>query len=339
MIPEKYKDYLAPDFASDEDFIRWVLNNQPVDKTFWDKLISEKPEKKKEIDQARKLITRSRDILSTPQFSQEEKEQMHQKLADAIHNTKSIKGYIGRAPVWVRWAAVIFILAAGGITFLFIQESQPSFKYETEFGQIHTLTLPDSSLVRLNANSCLTIGSDWNGQQDRHVWLEGEGYFEVKKLPLTRARFFVHTNDLVIQVLGTRFNVNSRNSQTSVVLDEGQIKLAFKGRDEEVIMEDPGDKIDYESTTHRVTQLKVNSKIHNSWKEGIQLFEKISLIKIIEKMEEIYGVRIQVKNTSLLERNLTMGIPVEDLNIALATIESVLGLRIVQLNEHEFMIE
>ena len=56
-------------------------------------------------------------------------------------------------------------------------------------------------------------------------------------------------------------------------------------------------------------------------------------------MEEIYGVRIQVKNTSLLERNLTMGIPVEDLDIALATIESVLGLRIVQLNEHEFMIE
>ena len=72
------------------------------------------------------------------------------------------------------------------------------------------ILLPDGSAVTLNANSKL----QYYTHSARKVWLEGEAFFEVKKIPETAEPFQVVTNDLTITVLGTTFNVNSRNEQT-----------------------------------------------------------------------------------------------------------------------------
>ncbi len=58
------------------------------------------------------------------------------------------------------------------------------------------------------------------------VWLDGEGYFSIRRNPQGPHRsFIVHTSEGNVEVLGTKFNVNTRDQQTNVVLEEGRINL------------------------------------------------------------------------------------------------------------------
>src|SRR6185437_3682694 len=80
----------------------------------------------------------------------------------------------------------------------------------TGYGEIKSVLLPDSSVVTLNANSKLRIPEQWTEASGRQVWLEGEAYFAVQKKAATAEKFVVHTTEVDVEVLGTKFNVNAR---------------------------------------------------------------------------------------------------------------------------------
>ncbi|MEZ4775743.1 MAG: FecR domain-containing protein [Bacteroidia bacterium] len=336
---EDYKDFLANDFACDEDFIRWVSNPHPVDETFWKGFISEYPGSRSEVEEAAEIVRKSRDFFSGITLDRREKSEIHKQLLEKIHTDTQYKALFRPARKFVfRWAAVIILLVACGYSFYWYQGRQRYQEFETAFGETLRLTLPDGSLIRLNAHSTIGYYSNWDIRENRCVWLQGEAFFEVTKKPETQAKFLVHANDLVVQVLGTKFNVNTRKEKTRVVLNEGQIQLTLNSEVEKPIFMIPGDMVDYDPKGNHLIQTKVNAELHSSWKEGIQLFDKTPFPEIIDKMEEIYGITIQLNDKSLKERKMTMGIPVEDLTIALATVESVLGLKIIRIDNKNFVI-
>jgi transmembrane sensor len=83
------------------------------------------------------------------------------------------------------------------------------------------IELPDASAVTLNSVSNLSYNKDaWNEQ--REVNLKGEAYFKVAK----GATFNVVTEDGVITVLGTQFNVKQRNDLFEVFCYEGSVKVS-----------------------------------------------------------------------------------------------------------------
>ena len=108
-------------------------------------------------------------------------------------------------------------------------------EYKTGYGQVKILLLPDSSKLVLNANSAVKIPQQWKEQGDRQVWLDGEGYFEVAKKITTHQKFIVHTSQVDVEVLGTKFNVNTRRRQSLVALEEGKVQLSVKGKSVSVI--------------------------------------------------------------------------------------------------------
>lgn len=341
MNPETYQYHLAEDFAKEEAFIRWVIHHSPDDQVFWENFLLVHPHKAIEIALAKSLVTETRSALLPQQLSEEEKLQMHWQLQGAMQSVGK-KRFWGRLSDFqeVRWVAAIALLLACGLAVFLLMAGEPPVQmaYHTAYGETRTLSLPDGSIVRLNANSSLTFDANWEAGKDRNVWLAGEAYFDVKPKPETCARFSVHTHELVVQVLGTRFNVNSRQAKTRVVLNEGKITLLLNESGHDSIRMDPGDMVDYAQKEKRLVQRKVNAELHSSWRAGIQLFEKTPLGEIVEKMEEIYGVSIQLQDTSLQKRKMTIGIPVEDVGIAMETIESVLGLKISPIGEEAFIV-
>jgi ferric-dicitrate binding protein FerR (iron transport regulator) len=102
--------------------------------------------------------------------------------------------------------------------------------------------------VLLNANSQLRTPARWPAGARREVWLEGEAFFQVTKKGAAPgggtdgARFVVHTGQVDVAVLGTRFNVTNRRGQTTVTLNEGKVKLEEGDLDGAVIME-PGELV------------------------------------------------------------------------------------------------
>src|SRR5690606_20915617 len=91
-------------------------------------------------------------------------------------------------------------------------------------GQYH-LVLPDGTHVWLNAASTLTYAIS-GVARERLVQLEGEAYFEVARDP--DRPFRVASRGQVVEVLGTRFNVNSYPDEPLVrtTLVEGAVKVS-----------------------------------------------------------------------------------------------------------------
>ena len=129
-------------------------------------------------------------------------------------------------------AAAACIAAFGfGIWWIGARTGRPQYASErTGYGEMKTIVLPDSSVVILNSNSSLRIPEQWSDAEGRQVWLEGEAYFQVQKQPATVRKFVVHTRQVDVEVLGTKFNVNTRRQQAVVSLEEGKVRLlVYKG--------------------------------------------------------------------------------------------------------------
>jgi transmembrane sensor len=96
--------------------------------------------------------------------------------------------------------------------------------YETMVGEQRSLTLPDGSIVELNARSKVRVA--FNDQQRDVQLLEGQALFRVAKDP-TRP-FAVHAGDTSVRAVGTEFDVNRRSTSTTVTVIEGRVAVLSK---------------------------------------------------------------------------------------------------------------
>lgn len=94
----------------------------------------------------------------------------------------------------------------------------------------YQVTLPDGTIVWLNAATELKFTSGFSDRIGRAVRLTGEAYFEVAKMQrkTTRIPFFVITDDQEIEVLGTNFNVDAYPGAANVktTLIEGLVRIS-----------------------------------------------------------------------------------------------------------------
>ena len=322
-------------WLQDESFINWAFERSEADIDKWEEWLSKHPENRKLAEGAKLMLGEIFQNVDVPiQKSQEALERLMLRLEqhesidkDAEHTQKT-----GR-PYWQMGALALLVAIS---LMLYFQWGRSSMVIlSTGFGEKQEIVLPDQSEVVLNANSTLRYASN----QPRKVWLEGEAFFKVKKSE-TNAKFIVHTSDLAVEVLGTAFNVNSRREQTQVFLEEGKVNLNLNDPEKSQVLLAPGDLLTYSSKRgHKYETAKVESAQHTSWRDGVIELKMTPLREVINRMEDIYGIRIQISNDHLGERKINVAIPVEALNIALKQIEYSLDLNINQLPDLTYVIE
>lgn len=206
--------------------------------------------------------------------------------------------------------------------------SAGSVEIHTAYGEQRTITLPDQSTVKLNANSTISFYGDWQDEEVRQVWLEGEAYFQVKKDLDNERKFEVITRDLTVEVLGTIFNVNTREQATMVFLEEGKVQIDLEDKEEAILM-DPGEVVTYSVKTRQSQKRKIiREEAPASWKDGTIILQKASLQTIMQKMEEIYGVTNKVNNQTLLNRTFNFPMPIDNLDTAFLLLKESTGLEI-----------
>ena len=236
-------------------------------------------------------------------------------------------------------AAVILLFSAvsfWGYSYLFSSK----ITEKTAFGEKKEVTLPDQTKIILNANSQLSYSKDFS----REVWLEGEAFFSVSPRYETRETFWVHTKDLSIKVLGTSFNVHRHQEKTEVFLEEGKIELNLQGKSNEDsltnLVMNPGELLIYSAKKGGEFDKKLSaSQAHTSWKNGAAIMVNTPLKDILIKMEEIYGVKINIKDQEALDHKYTVAVPIEDLDIAVEALENILNTKLDIRKDNEFFIE
>ena len=136
------------------------------------------------------------------------------------------------APVWVRWAAVILVIA--GCCWQFYKHGQQSVEHqlaqicvEAPAGSLTITTLPDGTRITLNAGSRITYSQAF-GIKDRNVSLTGEAFFEV--VHQGQKPFIVTTPDISVRDIGTKFALADYpdDNEVTVVLTDGTVELKNK---------------------------------------------------------------------------------------------------------------
>lgn len=185
-------------------------------------------------------------------------------------------------------------------------------------GRNTRIILPDSSIVYLNTNSTLEYPSAF-GDVSREVYLRGEAYFDVRK---GSRPFIVRTENMVIRVKGTRFNVHDYKNETDVrtTLEEGSVELLVS-RKQRVYSLTPGDQVVLNTERSNVSLRKVDPSHFTAWKEEKLVFDNTPLQDIVYKLENRFRVNIVVEQHLSKKERLTMTITDETLDEVLDLIQ------------------
>jgi ferric-dicitrate binding protein FerR (iron transport regulator) len=225
---------------------------------------------------------------------------------------------------WLVAACILFILCTG--VFL-VRDFILYTTYTAAYGQIRSVRLDDGSEVALNANSQLKVRNTWGLAPQREVWLKGEGFFSIARQADGR-KFTVHTDQLTVEVLGTKFNVLQRRNRTTVVLSEGKVKLtANAGRQQSILMQ-PGDHIELSARDTTFNRKRVIAEKYAAWRENELFFENAPLPEVLQKVEDYYGVKIILQDSTAAEKRFTSSLPNNNLDVVLKSIASVYHLEV-----------
>jgi len=156
---------------------------------------------------------------------------------------------------------------------------------ETPKGGQYQVVLSDGSHVWLNAASSLRYPAQF-AANERRVELTGEAYFEVAK-DKTRP-FRVASNNQIVEVLGTHFNINSYADEptTLTTLLEGSVKI-----NSNTILK-PGEQASLVKNGN-VNVKAVDTDEAVAWKNGIFQFDNTGLEAVMRQLARWYDVEIQ----------------------------------------------
>lgn len=173
----------------------------------------------------------------------------------------------------------------------------------TPKGAKANILLPDSSVVKLNSDSKIIFPDKFTGNE-RVVYIEGEGFFDVKSNP--EAPMTVRTsNGYDVKVLGTKFNIYSyreeERSKTSLL--EGNIDIL--SNESVVVQLEHGDSFvkDGENAVKNSNDADIDKDI--AWTNDILAFENTPLNEVIKRLERWYGTTFIVKDSDILKIRLT----------------------------------
>ena len=126
---------------------------------------------------------------------------------------------------WIKPIMRIAAVAVIGFCITFLVTKNYEHTEKTLASQKTNFALPDDSEVTLNALSQINF-KPYNWNNNREVQLEGEAFFKVAK----GSRFDVKTQNGIVSVLGTQFNVKQRDNYFEVTCYEGLVGVSYNGK-------------------------------------------------------------------------------------------------------------
>jgi len=153
-------------------------------------------------------------------------------------------------------------------------------------------TLPDGTVGWLNSNSSVKYSG--NFIVDRKIALQGEAFFDVSDDKLRPFR--VTTDDIVVKVLGTRFNIASYDNENSleVVLEEGKLEFSDSERKNSQVLV-PNEMLVFDKEQKQISVEVVEPKKYLAWTEGKLVFRNDPVDVVARRLERWYNIEVEVK--------------------------------------------
>lgn len=202
-----------------------------------------------------------------------------------------------RSRTWGRWVgafavALLVVLGAAWIWRQPVTVTAPP-------GEQRTTTLPDGSSVELNSGTTIAYRRHFQAwpfveAERRAVHLDGEAFFTVETGDRS---FVVETDEALVEVEGTRFNVRARaavDSTTEVTVAEGRVRVSPQARPERaVVLEGRGQRSRvYDQQATAPQQAELDPVL--VWRRDGFAVSGEPLVQVVHELEQRYDTSIQI---------------------------------------------
>lgn len=157
-------------------------------------------------------------------------------------------------------------------------------------GQTYKIQLADGTLVWLNASTTLKFPQNFNSLDNRLVYLEGEAYFEVT--PNKDQPFIVDTQGVQVEVLGTKFNISSYDTDTFIAttLLEGSVNVKEVADTKNQLILTPEHQAYFTKDKHYFDHKKVDVDLYLAWMQNKLIIHNLTFAQILKKLERAHNV-------------------------------------------------
>ena len=224
-------------------------------------------------------------------------------------------------------ASIVMLIGVGLFAYIFLDKSKSqtfAFAVDKKASQD---TMPDGSIAFLNKRS--SISYEYTAREKtRKVKLKGEGFFEVKHEE--EKPFIIQAEELLIRDIGTAFNVRAYPESDTIVVTvkTGEVQI-YTLKDEGLNLK-MGETGIYSKSLKQFTRLeKIDTNIL-SYKTGVFSFNSTNLKAVIEKINEVYSVKIKLDSPSLDKCPLTVNFHGDTIDTIVEVIAETLKLSVTR---------
>jgi transmembrane sensor len=314
-----YANYEVEDFLRDDFFIDWVLKSTPRHTAFWDEWLLNNPDRKAVAENARFIVSsitvKPLDAALSDTEVDEVVEYVKARLQDTAEDDNVIPFKFYRSK-YFKVAAMLLVLVSIGFLFVKIKPTTTHQQQLATAGSEYlsvmntsaiskVVQMGDGSLAVLKPGSGLKYLRSFAKKRD--VILDGEAFFEVHKnhaIP-----FLVHSNNMVVRVLGTSFTVMSQKNKQAfkVIVNTGKVlvydnKKASAGTNSEnSVTLVPNQQVTYQlqHLTFKKETLQVPLILSEEIAQKEFTFDNTPFSAIVEKISTVYDVNIEYDKAKL----------------------------------------
>lgn len=208
--------------------------------------------------------------------------------------------YIPKWKMVTSYAAISFLIILSSALYFYPENiyNEPNISFCVGKNlEADSIKLPDGTSVILLPGTKLQVNKDY-GRKKRIVYLEGEAFFNVAKLPDNP--FIVKANGQEVEALGTQFNVMAfpQDSIFVTTLLEGSVRASTGIEGDDIILK-PNEQLTYNRTGKSVKVKEVEAYQFISWTKGTYYFPEQSLKSITDRLEKLYGVEITINSEEI----------------------------------------
>jgi len=223
---------------------------------------------------------------------------------------------------WMRAAALLLAMVGSGWLIYLLSGAGDELMLAQSFDKVLITTLPDGSVVTLNKNSELSYPAHFEGTE-RNVTLKGEAFFSItanKAQP-----FVIDAGNSSVTVVGTTFNVKSKNDVTEVIVESGIVEVAKK---EKAVRLSPGQKIVVTENTSILKPENITDVLYNYYRTNEFVCDSTPLEKVVAVFSEAYNVEISLQNKRMASLPLSVPFHDEPIDVKIAIIAKTLNLSV-----------
>jgi len=209
----------------------------------------------------------------------------------------------------------------------------------TGAGEKANIQLGDGTEVELSAETELSFPESFS-TNSREVTLVGQAFFDV--IPDENRPFIIHTQNGVIRVLGTSFDVRSylEENRVDVMVTEGVVEISHSEVPQNKLLINRGYKgsISLSDNSLKVEWVE-DYEQYTGWLDGRLIFKEQSLKQVFRQIERWYDVKITIAegSSSVLEEEFSANLKTRSVNEVMSVIEVAMDIS-YQIEEDQITV-